>query len=534
MQHVSSPSQSMGVKRFGLTAALIECGDLARAAAVHEQLKSSSVPFTEIIPAAQTVLVRFDSAAATAEFIASFRPEPTFESQRGRGDERVIDVIYDGEDLQAVAELTGLTRDQVIVAHTEQQWSVAFAGFAPGFFYLHAADNALNVPRRDTPRTAVPAGAVGLAGEFSGIYPRTSPGGWQLIGHTNAPLWNIHQDPPALLEPGATVRFRAVREHIEVSAAEERGVAEPTTPPTQPNALTVVASGPQLLMQDAGRAGLTHWGVSPSGFADPSAAREANRLVGNDPSAVALESLMGGFTVTAEADTVLSLTGARVKAIISEPEKKDRQVPAATPFALLAGQKLSVGTAEAGLRVYCAVRGGFAAPVSAQSRSYDTMSEIGPAPVKAGDKLSVFGKISPSVAYPLPRPLPLPESDTATEVRVILGPREDWFTEESLQRFCEVEWEVGADTNRIGARLKPVQTDETVLERAITTELPSEGMVAGAIQVPPSGEPVVFLADHPVTGGYPVIATVHPDDLRLVAQAAPGTLLHFTPYTPTA
>lgn len=121
----------------------------------------------------------------------------------------MIPVTYDGPDLVEVARLTGLTVDEVVAAHTGTPWRVAFGGFAPGFAYLVGGDPRLQVPRRETPRTSVPAGSVGLAGEFSGVYPRASPGGWQLIGRTDAVMWDVDRDPPALLAPGATVRFEA-------------------------------------------------------------------------------------------------------------------------------------------------------------------------------------------------------------------------------------------------------------------------------------------------------------------------------------
>lgn len=121
-----------------------------------------------------------------------------------------IDVVYDGADLDDVARLTGLSAEQVVDAHTAAPLRVGFAGFAPGFAYLIGGDRRLHVPRRAEPRTRVPAGSVGLAGEFSGVYPRETPGGWQLIGHTDAVLWDVERDPPALLVPGTWVRFRAI------------------------------------------------------------------------------------------------------------------------------------------------------------------------------------------------------------------------------------------------------------------------------------------------------------------------------------
>lgn len=516
------------LKRFGLTSILVECADLSAALAVHSHLQHQPpAGLVELIPAAQTVLVRFEQAQQALTFARTFTGAASTDIRREASREQLIDVVYDGEDLADVAEHTGLSIEKVIEAHTQQQWSVAFAGFAPGFFYLHAEENVLEVPRRASPRTAVPSGAVGLAGQFSGIYPRTSPGGWQLIGHTNAPLWDLSQNPPALLEPGNTVRFRAVREHIDVVAPEPTVSASPTD-----SVLTVKTAGAQLLFEDEGRSGLTHWGVSPAGFADPVAAHAANLLVGNMPSATVLESLMGGFVLEAKQDAVIALTGARAFAIVTEDDQPDRVVPLDTPVALLTGQTLRVGVAEEGLRVYVGIRGGFVTQLAAKSHSTDTMSAIGPASLKAGDCLFVGEASEAAVAHPIVAPQ-LPDNQDGALIRVILGPREDWFTKDSVERFFATEWSVTSESNRIGVRLAPSQPAEQpahtkILERSHTEELPSEGMISGAIQVPPNGEPVVFLADHPVTGGYPVIASVHPDDLRLLAQSQPGTTIRFT------
>jgi len=169
----------------------------------------------EIVPAASSLLIRPSAVerldelrAAVAAIIAGpLPPAPTADS----GTLVPVRVVYDGPDLAEVAELTGLGVDGVVAAHTGTPWRVAFGGFAPGFAYLADGDPRLVVPRRAEPRTSVPAGSVGLAGEFSGVYPRPSPGGWQLIGRTDAILWDPHRTPPALLSPGAWVRFEAVR-----------------------------------------------------------------------------------------------------------------------------------------------------------------------------------------------------------------------------------------------------------------------------------------------------------------------------------
>ncbi|GAA1524721.1 5-oxoprolinase subunit B family protein [Nocardioides humi] len=196
------------------TASVVALADLVRAHPAAADL------LADVVPGARTVLVvarpgvprdRLRSVVPTGSVVAerSGRHRRTV-----RGDtagEVVIPVVYDGPDLAAVASLTGLGEREVVAAHTGTPWRVAFGGFAPGFAYLVGGDPRLRVPRRSEPRTGVPAGSVGLAGEFSGVYPRASPGGWQLIGRTDLPLWDLDRDPPALLTAGATVRFEAAR-----------------------------------------------------------------------------------------------------------------------------------------------------------------------------------------------------------------------------------------------------------------------------------------------------------------------------------
>ena len=205
----------------GEQAVLVEVDSLAEALALHRLLWTSGrVPgLVDAVTGARTLLLVAESAAALVGIRSrvhdalrdiATQTEPRnvpCGSAEPATDVVEISVRYDGPDLAEVADLTGLSADEVVAAHTGRPWLVGFAGFAPGFAYLVDGDPRLDVPRRATPRTRVPAGAVGLAGEFSGIYPRSSPGGWQLIGHTDQLLWDLDRDPPALLRPGAQVRF---------------------------------------------------------------------------------------------------------------------------------------------------------------------------------------------------------------------------------------------------------------------------------------------------------------------------------------
>lgn len=209
---------AMPIRDYGDRALLLEFDTTAEVLAWSEAIRRVDLPgVLDIVPAARTVLVKLAEPryqAPTRQRLGGLRNHPDPEAELippagGRAD-LTIDVVYDGPDLDEVARLTGLTPDDVVAAHTGSMWRVAFGGFAPGFAYLVGGDRRLEVPRRSEPRTKVPAGAVGLAGEFSGVYPRESPGGWQLIGRTSAVLWDINRDSPALLTSGMWVQFRAV------------------------------------------------------------------------------------------------------------------------------------------------------------------------------------------------------------------------------------------------------------------------------------------------------------------------------------
>lgn len=204
---------------YGDHALLIQFDGTAEVLAWTDAIRGAGLPgVVDIVAGARTLLLKLESPRhqePTRQRLATLRLDRRVLEESAHPADRtpdvVIDVVYDGADLDEVARLTGLDRDQVVAAHTGTLWRVGFGGFAPGFAYLVGGDERLQVPRRDEPRTKVPAGAVGLAGEFSGVYPRESPGGWQLIGHTDAVLWDVNRERPALLTPGAWVEFRSAR-----------------------------------------------------------------------------------------------------------------------------------------------------------------------------------------------------------------------------------------------------------------------------------------------------------------------------------
>ena len=193
----------------GTTALLAELDDLEQVQGLYDALTADPpAGVVDVVPAARTVLVVVDPSATTLDALAQALRRTTPRSgQRGHGDLVEVPVVYDGEDLADAADLLGWDPAELVRRHTSAQWSVAFCGFAPGFGYLVSPDWPVEVPRRASPRTRVPPGSVALAGEFSGVYPRESPGGWQLVGRTPLDVFHLSRDPAALLRPGVQVRF---------------------------------------------------------------------------------------------------------------------------------------------------------------------------------------------------------------------------------------------------------------------------------------------------------------------------------------
>ncbi|MGH3496349.1 MAG: biotin-dependent carboxyltransferase family protein [Nocardioidaceae bacterium] len=281
--------------------------------------------------------------------------------------------------------------------------------------------------------------------------------------------------------------------------------------------LTVLATGALTTVQDAGRPGRAAFGIGPSGACDRAAYRLANRLVGNPEGAAVLEVTFGGLRLRADQDVVVVTTGARCEGAWSHN----------APAPLRASQELQLGAPASGLRTYLAVRGGFTTELVLGSRSTDVLSGLGPAPVAVGDVLPVGDPELGAPGVDL-APVADPEAGDVT-VRVMPGPRWDWFSDEAWALLVSQRYIVTSDSNRVGLRL-----DGEPLERTRTDELPSEGLARGALQIPPSGKPVLFLADHPATGGYPVIAYVVDHDVDRCGQLRPGQSVTLHPTAPSA
>jgi KipI family sensor histidine kinase inhibitor len=536
------------------------------AATVAALIRAADLPgVIDVVPGAATVLVSVEpgswalpALAARLTELASAAAGKQVTAAAGAAE--TIDVCYDGPDLADVASLTGLSIADVISRHQAAEYRVGWLGFAPGFAYLTGLDPLLaSVPRLDTPRLRVPAGSVAIAGGLAAVYPAGSPGGWRLLGRTPARLWDPDRDPPALLAPGTLVRFRAVDslpaqlgrtrldqapldqapldqapldqaranrpepdlaapDHAVPDLAAHGGAATTTTGAER--RVEVMQPGPLTTVQDLGRAGLAHLGVPASGAADASSLRLANSLVGNEAGAACLEVTLGRLTLRFDSAAAIAVTGAPVPVIVGNEE-----FGTGTAVAVPAGSVLRLGAPATGLRSYVAIDGGIGIPPVLGSRSADCLSGLGPRPLRPGDWLPVERPRSPLMKSLRPRPRaigPVVPAAGTPELRVIAGPRDDWFGAAALDVLAAASFVVTPASNRTGLRLSGPG-----LHRSRPGELPSEGMAAGSIQVTHEGQLILLLADRPTTGGYPVIAVVVAADLGLAAQLRPGQQVLF-------
>ncbi|MCP2335605.1 biotin-dependent carboxyltransferase family protein [Actinomadura rupiterrae] len=277
--------------------------------------------------------------------------------------------------------------------------------------------------------------------------------------------------------------------------------------------IEIVRPGALATVQDLGRPGFAHLGVPRSGAADAASLRLANRLVGNPEGAACIEFTLGNAAVRFDAPAWIAVTGAPLDLRLD-----DRRHGMNAPIQINGGATLNLGIPASGLRSYLAVRGGLTCDETLGSRSTDLLSGLGPKPLAQGDRIPTGATDTPICVDQAP----VPSIPDVPILHIVPGPRDDWFDDDALTVLTSEPYTVSQDSNRVGVRL-----DGPSLVRAREGELSSEGMVTGAVQVPPDGKPIVFLTDHPTTGGYPVIAVVRNRDLPLTAQLRPGGTVRF-------
>jgi biotin-dependent carboxylase-like uncharacterized protein len=381
-------------------------------------------------------------------------------------------------------------------------------GFLPGFPYLGTVDKTIVAPRRATPRLRVAAGSVGIAGRQTGIYPRDCPGGWAIVGRTDMVLFDPSREPAASMRPGDRVRFVPVDR-----LGPMPDVTAPLPPAGAVPVATVIKAGLLTTIQDAGRWGHQAMGVPVGGALDASARHAANGAVGNAADAAVLEVTLTGFELRFDRPCTTAVSGADLGAQLDgAPLGLD------APVTCRAGSLLRFVERRRGARAYVALAGGVDVPPVLGSRSTDLGARFGGfagRALRAGDQLA----LGPSpAASPAARAAKAAPRASGARLRVLPGPHDDWFDGEALSALERTAFTVTPQSNRVGYRLAAAAP----LPRRRTDEMISDATVAGGIQVPPDGQPILLMADRQVTGGYPILATVITADMPLAAQLAPG------------
>lgn len=536
---VASDKSRMTISPLGDSAVVMTFGDRVDAAvaalvqAVAREIERDPPPgAVDVVPAFASVAVFFDPVRAP-----SFEKlRATLESVSARlvdsepvSPMRTVDipVCYGGEygpDLEHVARHTTLSVAEVTKAHEDADYLVHAIGFAPGFPYLGGLPQGLATPRRATPRPQVPAGAVGIGGAQTGVYPLATPGGWNLIGRTPLRLFDATRSEPALLRSGDRVKFRAItsREFVEIesryydssdtrAAAREDNIEKGQRSREPLSGMEVISGGMFTTVQDLGRVGQRSRGVPGGGAADPFALRLVNLLVGNPENAAGLEFTLVGPELKFHCDTVVAWGGAEVPGL-------DRN----RPMVIKAGSTVKVGAIRSGCRAYLAVAVGIAVLPALGSRSTYAPGKIGGfcgRALQAGDVLPLLPTTREVADHWRIDARILPAYSAAPVVRVTLGAHADQFA----QGWETKRFQVSTRSDRMGVRL----TGDPLV-RTGGVEMVSSPVAPGTVQVPPDGSPIVLLADAQTIGGYPQIAHVISVDLPLVAQLRPHDSVRFS------
>lgn len=504
---------------------------------------------TELIPSYRSLLILFDGLAACfaqihAELIVLCCALETVALPSARTIE--IPTVYGGEfgpDLERVAKHSGLTPEEVIEAHGNKPYLVYMIGFIAGFPYLGGMDQKLATPRLEAPRKKIPAGSVGIAGAQTGVYPLSTPGGWNLIGQTTMPLFDPSAETPVLLRAGDRVVFKPLSQLTPKAPKEDVLSATSQvfdTATSESTTLAIVTEpGMQTTIQDLGRPGYQHLGISGGGAMDRFALKVGNALVGNPLNYPGLEMLMSGLSLQFETDTVIAITGADMEIRLNgEP------LPLWQSIKVKKGDQLACGFCTSGARTYLCFGGG----VQGDSLfgSYSTALNIGIGgmagrALKREDILLVLDKNGleksksaleriypkskiPAFYTPVAQTLDSNAAPALQTLKVVLGTQVDHFTEQGMQNFLSSAYTMSPASDRMGTRLSGAVIEHSELGADIL----SDGIAFGAIQVPGDGQPIIMLADRQTIGGYAKIAHVITADHSKLAQLRPGDKIAFT------
>jgi KipI family sensor histidine kinase inhibitor len=520
---------------FGDAALLVEFADEIsiaasnRVRALDAAITQANIPgIIETIPAYRSLLIEYNPSQILFGDLRAL----VAEMANGLGNAPVVDApvkqvptMYGGEfgpDLADVAAMHHLSQDQVIAIHSSTIYTVYMLGFSPGFAYMGNVPESIATPRLASPRTRVPAGTVAIAGQQTGVYPQSTPGGWRMLGRTTIPLFDPQRDPACFFQPGDRVQFVPV-DAMSSPVSDDLMANEPGKRENIPASVEIISPGMLTTVQDMGRWGFQRWGVPGSGAMDALALRAANVLVGNVETSAALEITMAGPTMRFDVDSLIAITGADLGAVLNTPDLADWRVPLWTSIYVRAGSLLEFRGQQSGCRAYLAFAGGLATLPVMKSRSTYLPGKFGGyegRALQAGDMLSIAetARHLPAGAGRMVENDSIPRYSHHPLVRVVLGPQANYFSDEIIQTLLSNEYAVSATSDRMGLRLQGA-----LLTHQRAKEIISNGIALGAIQVPPNAQPIILMADRQTVGGYPVIATVIRADMPLLAQCIPGS-----------
>ncbi len=503
-----------------------------RIAALTESLRSAAIlGVRDLVPSYTTLVVVLDPDLIDEDGLERRIHELWHHSATGSGfadpsmgQHVVIPVAYGGvhgPDLGDVARLAGLSADEVVRRHAGADYVVGALGFAPGFAFLIGLPPELATPRRSTPRVEVPPGSVGIGGKQTGVYALPTAGGWSLIGRTPLRMFDPSRNQPSLLQTGDTVRFDPIDQETlaRMPPREHPSLPDPTRGRMLRPGLIVLEPGLLTSVQDLGRTGLGHIGISPGGVVDRGSLIAGNRLVGNEEGAAALEITLTGPHLRFLRPARIAVTGADLGAQLNGEPFPNWRARVVHPDDHLSFDPRS---ARGGARAYLCIGGGIDVPVEMGSRATDLTAGFGGLsgrPLRTGDQLC-WGML-PDQRQPA---MPTARSDSASRrpFRVVRGPQANRFDDWAWHMFLTQQWRVSSRSNRVGIRLE----GPPIIARD-RSDMISEGMATGSIQITGVGLPIVMLPARATIGGYPKIATVIAADLDRLGQLSPGETIRF-------
>lgn len=440
-------------------------------------------------------------------------------------------------DLKEIAGACHLSVEEVIHLHKQGIYTADILGFMPGFAYFSGLNPKLHLPRLNSPRSSVPKGSVAIAELQTAIYPRPTPGGWNLIGRSPNVLFDSHQTPPGLFMPGDGMRIQEIsldQFHQLEAKIDTTKIILPISAQDQNRAsIDVKQSGAFTSIQDFPRSGLSHWAVGPGGASDLRSLQLANALVGNKLNAAALELTATGPTLLFNEDTCIAWVGATCSGIID-----GKRIPGNRPVWIAKGSILQFSPLGPGLRSVLAIGGGIDLPAVLGSKGSHISADLGPKRIQKGDILFLEDPQAPlqkaylrdlykNQTWPsFPKwqiRSPYLPTQKMTQVHCLAGPHLPLLGNKDREVFWETLWKVSTQSNRMGIRLE----SNFHIKKALPN-IPSQAITFGTVQFPPSQEPIVMLSEHQTTGGYPRLAEVIRADHAKLAQAKPGDLLQFT------